>query len=246
MDNATQLIDEPHSSLQLDGLGGIYRGSRHGGSSQPKIRQLGAIVRHGQGHNKAVIAVPVRYGKPKPKVTVLGGQLVLNSARAPKAKIHRATSYGTGTCALVKMLVCRHSFATAGRPQTAVIGASSESAAPNVSKVAASLGHAPKTVHGHRVLGKTIHIVAPTKRTTHATHLTFTFDASTKGLKAHTVPIVYRDKKRVTLCRVHGLTAVNTSCVFTEGVSRSGRGIKGDLTIVLITIQPNGRWLVAR
>jgi hypothetical protein len=246
MDNATQLIDQPHSSLQFDGLGGIYRGSKHGGSTPPRVRQRGAIVRHGKGHNMAVVAVPVHYGTPKPKVSVLGGQLVLNAARAPTAKIRRATSYGTGTCALVKMLVCRHSFATAARPQTAVIGASSESAAPKVSKVAASLGHAPKTVHGHRVLGKTIHVVAPTKKTSHATHLTFTYDASTKGLKAHTVPTVYRNKKKVTLCRVHGLTALNTSCVFSEGVSHSGKGIKGDLTIVLITIQPNGKWLVAR
>jgi hypothetical protein len=246
MDNATKLIDEPGSSLQLNGFGGVYRGSKHGGSALPGIRQRGAIVRRGQGHNIAVVAVPVSYGKPKPKVSVLGGALVLNAAKAPKASIRRATSYGTGTCALVKMLVCRHSFATTDRPQAAVIGASSESAAPKVSKVAASLGHAPKKVHGHRVLGKTIRIVAPTKKTSHATHLTFTYDVTTKGLKAHTVPTVYRNKKKVTLCRVHGLTALNTSCVFSEGVSHSGKGIKGDLTIVLITIQPSGKWLVAR
>jgi hypothetical protein len=246
MDNATQLIDEPHSSLLLDGLGGIYRGSKHGGSSPPAIRQSGAIARHGQGHSLAVVAVPLHYGKSKPKVSVHGGALVLNASKAPKAKIHRATSYGTGTCTQVKMLVCRQSYATAGRPQAAVIGASSESAAPSVNKVAVSLGHAPSRVHGHHVLGKQIHVVAPTKKTSHSMHLTFTFDATTKGLKAHTVPTVYRNKKKVALCRVHGLTAVNTSCVISAGVSHSGKGIKGDLTIVLITIQPNGKWLVAR
>jgi hypothetical protein len=45
---------------------------------------------------------------------------------------------------------------------------------------------------------------------------------------------------------VHGLTAVNTSCIISATVSRSGAGSKGDLTVVLITIQPNGHWLVAR
>jgi hypothetical protein len=127
-----------------------------------------------------------------------------------------------------------------------VIGASSESAAPSTNKVAVSLGHAPSTVHGHHVLGRSIRVVAPTKKTSHSMHLTFTYDVTTKGLKKHTVPTVYRNNKKLTLCRVHGLTAVNTSCVLSAGVSHSGKGIKGDLTVVLITIQPDGRWLVAR
>lgn len=246
MSKATRLTDERGSSLLLNGEGGIYPASKHSGSSSPAIQQRGQVVRHGQGHNLAVVAVPVSYGKRKPDVSVLGGGLVLNASNAPKASISRATSYGTGSCTLVKPLVCRHSFATVGLPQATVIGASQESAAPTVSRFAASLGHAPSTVHGNRVLGQAIHVTAPTKKTTHSTHLTFTYDATTKGLTSHTSPAVYRDKKRVTLCRVHGLTAVNTSCIVSAGVSHSGQGVKGDLTVVLITIQPNGRWLVAR
>ena len=245
MANRTELIDEAHSSLQLVGEGGIYRTSTHGTS--PTIRLLGGtITRHGAGHNLAVVGVPVRYGSVKPAVKVLGGALVLDAARAPKASVHRGTSYGTGTCRSVNSLVCRESIANPSLPQTAVVGASSESAAPAVSKFGVSLSHGPKQVHGHGVLGKQVNVKAPTKKTSHSTHLTLSYDAGTKGLKAGTKPTVYRDHKAVTLCKVHGLTAVNTSCIISATVSRSGAGSKGDLTVVLITIQPNGHWLVAR
>jgi hypothetical protein len=95
------------------------------------------------------------------------------------------------------------------------------------------------------VLGKQINVTAPTKKTSHSTHLTFTYDVTTKGLTHRTKPTVYRNHKAVTLCKVHGLTAINTSCVVTASVSHSA-GTKGDLTVVLITIQPDGHWLVVR
>jgi hypothetical protein len=244
MDNGTELIDEAHSSLRLDGEGGIYRTSSHG--TAPTIRQRGgAIVRRATGHELAIVAVPMKYGATKPAVSVVGGGLVLDASKAPKGSVHRAAAYGTGTCQQKQMLVCRESVTNASLPQAVLVGASRESAAPSKTRFAVSLGHAPKRLHGHAVLGKQINITAPTKKTSHSTHLTFTYDASTKGLTRSTKPAVYRNHKAVTLCSVHGLTAINTSCVLTTSVSHSA-GTKGDLTIVLITIQPDGHWLVVR
>lgn len=245
MDNGTSLTDEAHSSLTFGGVGGIYRGAGHG--SAPQLRQLGGrITRKGTGHAPAIVAVPVSYGSAKPAITVNGGSLVLNASSAPTAAVHRAALYGLGTCVVHRSLVCRQPMTTAALPQGVVIGASSEKAAPAASKFAVSLAHAPSKVHGHAVLGKQIDVSAPKRKTSHSTHLTFSYDASTKGLTAHTRPVVYRNSKAVTLCKVHGLTAENTSCVLSASVSRSGSGTKGDLTIVLITIQPDGRWVVAR
>jgi hypothetical protein len=245
MADGTSLIDEPGSSLILRGSGGIFRGSKQG-HGKPEIRQRGPITRKGVGTDGAVISVPIRLGKHKPAVSVLGGTLILDGAKAPKAAARRATRYGLGTCPRVTFKVCKRPIATSHQLQVAVLGTSSESAAPAVSKVALSLVTAPKKVHGHRVLGRAIRVRAPKKKTSHATHLTFGYDVSTAGLTSHTTPSVYRGKHAIPLCRVHGLTAINTSCVFSEGVSHAGKGIKGDLTIVLITIQPNARWLVTR
>lgn len=243
MDNGTQWIDEPHSSINFDGQGGIYRGSAHGGAA-PKIRQLGAVVRHGVGTEIAVVAVPLTFGT-KPAVSVIGGSLVLDVIKAPKALVHRNGGYGMGSCKLVKLVLCKGAYATADQPQGAVVRTSSEAAAPNVSKIAVSFVAPPAKVHGHPVLGQAVSVTAPTKKTTHATHLTFMYDATTAGLKANIKPKVYRGTHAISLCAVHGLTAKNTSCVLSEGVAHSGSaGVKGDLNIIVITIQPEARWVV--
>jgi hypothetical protein len=245
MDNGTQFIDEPHSRVNLNGEGGIFRGSTRGGP-KPTIHQQGAIVRHGVATEGAVLGVPVSFGKGAHPISVVSGTLVLGGNKAPKASAGRATRYGVGTCAPVTLEICRHPIVNASQPQAALIGTSSESAAPKVSKIALSLVKGPAKVHGHPVLGRAIDVTAPTKKTSHSTHLTFTYDASTTGLKPSLKPIVYRGKHAITLCKVHGLTATNTSCLLSADVSHSGAGTKGDLTVVLITIQPNARWVVAR
>lgn len=246
MSNRTELIDEPHSSIKFEGLGGIYRSSLSDATAAPKIRQQGRVVRDGSGTNVVVVGVPVTFGKHKPAVSILGGSLVLDRPNVPKAPVARAGGYGLGSCELVKVLLCKQPAATADAPQVALVGASRESAAPKVQKVAVSLTNGPAKVHGHAVLGQAIDVTAPTAKTTHSTHLTFMFDATTAGLKPNINPTVYRGTHAITLCKVHGLTAKNTSCVFSEKVAHSGKGTKGDLTIILITIQPNARWLVAR
>jgi hypothetical protein len=247
MDNRTQLIDEPHSAINFDGEGGIYSGSNHGGTAAPRIRQHGAVVRDGVGTDVAVVGVPVTFGKGKPAVSILGGTLVLDRATAPKAPVARASGYGVGTCTQVKLQLCKRASPTADQPQGALVETSSETGSPKVSRISVSLVDGPAKVHGHPVLGQAIDVTAPTKKTPHSTHLTFMFDATTAGLKSNTKPTVYRGKHAITLCKVHGLTAENTSCMLSSVVEHSNSaGTKGDLTIILITIQPDSRWLVAR
>ena len=245
MSDGTTLTDEADSRLQLNGEGGIFLGSKQGRGT-PQIRQAGRISRHGVSTEGSVVGVPLRLGKPRPAVSLPSGQLILDGNKAPKAAAGRATRYGLGTCGRVTLTVCLHPIANRDQPQTAVIGTSSESAAPKTSTVAISLGKAPKKVHGHRILGRAIHVTAPTKKTSHSTHLTFGYDVTTAGLKASTKALVYRGKHAIPLCSVHGLTATNTSCIVSEGVTHSGKGVKGDLTVVVISIQPDARWLVAR
>jgi hypothetical protein len=245
MSNGTTLVDAPHSRLQFNGEGGIFRSSSHG-RAVPQIRQAGRITRHGVSTEGAVIGVPLTWAKAGPVVSVQSGQLILDGTTAPRAAARRATRYGLGTCAAVTTTVCLHPIADRDQPQTAVIGTSSESAAPKLATIGVSLGKAPAKIHGHRILGRAIHVTAPTKKTSHSTHLTFGYDVTTKGLKGHVSPHVFRGNRAVPLCRVHGLSATNTSCVVSEEVSHSGKGIKGDLTVVIISIQPNARWLVTR
>ena len=45
--------------------------------------------------------------------------------------------------------------------------------------------------------------------------LTFKYDASLRGVAKANEP-VFRGKHKITLCRVHGLTALNTSCVLSQ------------------------------
>jgi hypothetical protein len=245
MSDGTTLIDEAHSKLQLDGEGGIYRGSAKGRGT-PQVRQAGRISRHGVSTEGAVIGVPLQLAKHRPAVSVQSGELTLDGDKAPKAAAGRGTRYGLGTCGRVTLTVCLHPIADRDQRQTAVIGTSSESAAPKTSMIAVSLGKAPAMIHGHRVLGRAINVTAPTKKTSHSTHLSFGYDVTTSGLSAHTKPVVYRGSHAIPLCRVHGLTAINTSCIVSEGVTHSGKGVKGDLNVVIISIQPDARWLVAR
>ena len=245
MDNGTQLIDEAHSRLNVDGVGGIYRGAKAGSSTAPTLLQKGSLVRKGSGHNVAVLGVPVSFGPTKPAISVLEGSIVLDRSSAPKSPVARAGGYGVGSCALVKVAVCKQPTATSDAPQVAFLGASDESGSPTVSKISVSLAKAPAKEHGHGVLGQAVDVTAPTAHTTHSSHLTFIYDATTSGLKASITPIVYRNGHAITLCRVHGLTAKNTSCVVSEKVAHGGAATKGDLTIVLITIQPDAQWLVA-
>jgi hypothetical protein len=92
------------------------------------------------------------------------------------------------------------------------------------------------------VLGHQVNVTAPTGHTTHSTHLHFFFDASVKGV--HNKPTVWRNGHRITYCAVHGLTARNTSCVVSAAVMQHGP-TKGDLEIMVITIQPKAHWLTS-
>jgi hypothetical protein len=247
MDNGTELIDRPHSALEFDGAGGIYVGPDAGTGAAPKIKQQGAVVRDGSGTNVVAVAVPLAFGGSKPAVSVVRGSLVLAGAKAPNAPVARAGAYGVGSCQLEKLVLCKKPFATAAQPQVAMLGTSTESASPKVSAIAVSLLKAPASEKGHAVLGQAIQVTASTKKTSHSSHLTLMYDATTAGLTSSIKPVVYRGSHAVSLCKVQGLTAKNTSCVISEVVAHSGSAAtKGDLTIVLITIQPDGRWLVAR
>jgi hypothetical protein len=245
MDNGTELIDRPHSSLDFDGDGGIYAGSAAGGGAAPRIKQQGAVVRDGAGTNVVAVAVPMTFGGGKPAVSVVRGSMVLAGAKAPKAPVARAGAYGVGGCELETLVLCKKPFATAAEPQVAMLGTSKETAAPKVSKIAVSLVKGPAREKGQAVLGKAIEITASTKKTSHSSRLTLMYDATTPGLTSSTKPTVYRGSHAISLCSVHGLTAKNTSCVISEAVAHSGSTwTKGDLTVVLITIQPDGTWLV--
>jgi anti-sigma factor RsiW len=246
MDSGTKLIDEPHSSIHFDGQGGIYRGATVRGAAAPRVSQQGKLFRHGVRTDVAVVGVPLTLGT-KASVSVLGGTIALDVTKLPKAPVHRGSGYGMGSCNLVKLVLCKGAYSTAADPQGVVVRTSTESAAPAVSNIAASLVAAPARVHGHPVLGRAISVTAPTKKTTHSTHLTFTYDATTRGLKPSTKPRVYRGTHQITLCAVHGLTAKNTSCVLSEGVAHSGSaGVRGDLIIIVISIQPEAKWVVTR
>jgi hypothetical protein len=242
MNDGTRMIDKGGSSLAFGGPGGIYLGAsnRH---PAPSLSQRGRVSKTGSGIS--VVGVPVGFAKSHaPHIRVRGGGLSLQRSDVPVSKVVRAGSYGVGGCTAPKNQLCRRPDATTAAPQVATIGTSSEAAAPKVSKVGVALASGPAKVHGHRVLGQQADVTAPTAKTTHSTHLTFSFDAKTKGLPGPTA-LVYRNKHRITLCHVHGLTAKNTSCVLSEKVAHSGPA-KGDLTVIVISIQPKASWLVAK
>jgi hypothetical protein len=239
MNNNTSLIDEAGSSLALQSNGGIYQGADEGYASPPALKQQGSVSK--TDGKTTVLGVPVTIrGTVKPKVTA--GDLALDATKTPVARVSRGTSYGVGSCIQLKLRLCHRVDATPDEPQTAMIGTST--AGPKVSKIAVSLVDGASHVHGKPVIGKAIDVKAPTAKTTHSTHLTFSFDGSMKGLRKSAA--VYRGKHAITLCKVHGLTAQNTSCIISRVVSHGGPDTNGDLTIVLITIQPNARWFVVK
>jgi hypothetical protein len=243
MDNGTRLTDAAGSSLALDGPGGIYQGATTGHQA-PQLRQKGPVVKDGNG--VSVVGVPVSFSKGHaPHVRVRHGGLSLQRSDVPVAKVVRAGMYGVGGCTEKHNQLCRRPDASKAAAQVATIGTSSEAAAPKVNKVGLALVKGPKQIHGKRVLGQATDVSAPTVKTTHSTHLTFSFDATTKGLPHAAAAPVYRNKHRITVCRVHGLTAKNTSCVLSEKIAHSGPA-KGDLTVIVISIQPKASWLVAK
>jgi hypothetical protein len=239
MNGGTKLRDEPGSVLELDGSGGIYRGAKEGTHAAPSIRQQGNVVKAGKG--TSVVAVPVTFGKKKPHVRVSSGGLDLAAPKIPTAKVARASGYGSGSCDETTNGLCRAAEATADDPQVATVGTSAQ--APKVSHIGVSLVSGHRKVHGHKVIGQAVDVMAPTIRTTHSTHLTLSYDATILGSRS--TPNVYRGSHRLALCRVHGLTATNPSCVVSESVAHGGGATKGDLTIVVITIKPNSLWRVA-
>jgi hypothetical protein len=238
MDNGTQWIDERGSALDLLGNGGIYQGARAGHHALATLTQLGAVTRGGKG--TSIVGVPVTFGR---KVTphVTGGSVAFDARAVPVAKARRGVEYGVGGCRQVGIGLCHTFDATANTPQDAVIGTST--AGPKVSRISARLVKAPSKIHGTSVIGRSVAVKAPTEKTTHSTHLDVNYDASMKGVGPKTKPVVFRGKHRITLCRVHGLTAKNTSCVFSAKHGHSGP-TKGDLMIVVITIQPKALWSV--
>jgi hypothetical protein len=239
MDNGTRWIDEKGSALDLVGNGGLYQGARAGHAALATLTQNGAVTRG--GHGTSIVGVPVTFGhKVRPRVT--GGTVAFDARAVPVARAARGVEYGVGGCQQVKIGLCHIFDATPNTPQDAVIGTST--AGPKVSKISAALVKGPAKIHGKSVIGRSVKVAAPTEKTTHSTHLDLNYDASMKGVGPKTKPIVFRGKHRITLCKVHGLTARNTSCIFSAKTGHSGP-TKGDLMVVVITIQPNARWSVA-
>jgi hypothetical protein len=244
MNGGTTLTDEPGSGLNLDGQGGVYRGAKEGSSQAPSIVQTGAVTV--DAPSTSVLGAAVTLLAPgKREVVVRNGGLALDAPKAPVARLARNTTYGVGSCVESKNQMCRSGDATSERPQAALVTTST--LAPKTSKVGVALAAGPKKVHGKKVIGKAVNVKAPTIKTTHATHIGFGFDTTTKGISAHTKPSVYRNGHVITLCKVHGITATNTSCIFSEGPpKKGGADTKGDLSVVVISIQPNAHWLVAK
>ncbi|HTW20252.1 MAG TPA: hypothetical protein VME70_08590 [Mycobacteriales bacterium] len=246
MGNHTELFAEPKSTLRFDGTGGIYREVAGSVATSPIVIEEGNLVRDGGGTNTVVVGVPVSFGSRHPSFSVLRGAIVINRNAVPKSPVHRGGQIGVGSCAPVTLVLCKQPEATAAAPEGVVLATSSEAGSPKVNHVGLKLRPAPATLHGHRTLGRAVEVSAATAHTTHSTHLTFDFDATTPGVTSKTSPIVYRNSHKITLCRVHGLTAKNTSCIFFVKHLHGGAATKGDLELMVITIQPDAKWVVAR
>jgi hypothetical protein len=238
MNNGTTWVNEDGSTATFAGDGGIYEGAREGHSSAATLEQDGAVTRDGKG--TAVVGVPTSFGKGvKPKV--VHGGIGFSGRAVPKGKAKRGTTYGFGSCEEVKANLCHDAVATTDDPQTALLGTST--AGPKKSKVKLALHNAPRKVKHHKVIGDEVEVTAPTEKTTHSTHLMFAFDTTIGKLPKH--PTVFRNGKAITLCKVAGLTAKNTSCAISEKIGKKA-DTKGDLTIIVISIQPNATWTVAK
>jgi hypothetical protein len=244
MNHRTTLFNESGSTLLLHGPGGIYDGAAEGYAEPAAIHQSvnSAISKDAPG--SSVVAVATKFSAPAiHEITVSDGTLGINARNVRKARVSRGSEFGIGSCEPGKNRLCRAVQATAARPQKVLVAAST--AGPKVSKFAIKFGSAT-TIHGRKVIGKPAVVTAPTKRTTHSTRLTFSFDATIKGVSPKTAPAVYRNKHKITLCKVHGLTAKNTSCVISEGPAKGSKDANGDLEVVVISIQPNATWTVAK
>jgi hypothetical protein len=225
MTDGTALNDEPGSTLALAGEGGIY-------PNQPDAN-AGAIIKSGK--KTSVLGVPTTT-KASFKPVVKAGGLTIAAPKLPKLKLPQNTSFGVGSCDATDRQICHESVATKPVPQVAVLTTSPQ--APKKSAVKVGLVAAPKKIKGSRVIGRSIAVTAPSETTTHSTDLIFKYDASMKGVKKANEP-VFRNKHKITICHVSGLTAVNTSCVLSQKI------VKGDLEIHVISIQPNATWTVA-
>ncbi|MBV9484953.1 MAG: hypothetical protein JO246_02740 [Frankiaceae bacterium] len=238
MNSGTTWVNEAGSSTSFSGDGGIYEGSREGYPAAGTLEQDGAVSRDGNG--TAVVGVPTAFGSGiKPKVR--HGGIGFNGHAVPKGKLRRGTTYGFGSCEQVKANLCHDAVATTDDPQAALLGTST--AGPKKSNVKLSLHKAPKKLKGHKVIGKEVRVTAPTEKTTHSTHLTFAFDSTLRHITKH--PTVFRDGKAITLCKDAGLTAKNTSCAISEKIGKKA-DTKGDLTVIVISIQPDATWTVAK
>jgi hypothetical protein len=228
MVDGTSLIDEPGSSLELQGEGGIYPNQPDANAS---MKQKGSITKTGDG--VSVLGVPVSLAKSV-KPVIKGGGLSIASNAVPNIKISPNTYYGVGSCDATDRTLCHTAVATKSFPQTALVKTSTEAPKRSAVKVALT---AAKHINGSKPIGHSIPVTAPTERTTHSTDLAFNFDASMKGVGKATEP-VYRGTDKITICHVQGLTAENTSCVLSQKI------VNGDLEILVISIQPNATWTV--
>lgn len=230
MVDGTSLIDEPGSTLDLQGEGGIYPNQP---SAKASIKQLGTVTKTGK--TLSVVGVPTTIGKGV-KPHIKAGGLTFAAKKLPKVKLKPNTSYGVGACDATDRTICRTPVATKRTRQVAVLTTSTE--APKKSVIKVGLTQAAAKIKGNEPIGKSVLVTAPTARTTHSTHLAFKYDASVPGVGKASQP-VFRGRHQITVCSVHGLTAVNTSCVLSQKI------VKGDLEIIVITIQPNATWTVA-
>jgi hypothetical protein len=240
MDNGTELVDEPHSSLDIDSPGGIYQGAADGSLPLATVSQKGDVVKDSDG--TSVIGVPVSFGGGG-HVKVVRGGLAFRSSKPPTASVGRAGVYASGSCPAVALHLCHGVLATSEVPQAAAVTTSSESTAPKFSTVGVALKAGPKKVAGHTVIGKAVKVKGP--REFHATRLVFTYDKTMSGVSAKTKARVYRGSKLITLCKVEPVSQANPSCELSSNVAPGGSSpSSGDLTVIIETEAPSSRWLV--
>jgi hypothetical protein len=226
-------------TLVFKGAGGIYRGAKGIGGPASFV-DVGRLKGAG-GRRIDVIALPARFS-PTARVTVSKGGLTVNAPRPPLATVFRGANWGSGGCQQVRLNLCHSPNASRRDPQVAFATTSSEAGAPRRQKIRVTISSdGPRRIKGHRVLGHAVAVRAPKGHTRHSTHLHFGYDASVKGVAGSHKPAVWRNGHRITYCAVHPLTARNPSCVTSAQLLRHGP-TKGDLEIMVITIQPNGRW----
>jgi hypothetical protein len=242
IDDGGEWIDEPRSLLSLGGAGGIYQGAINRTRHPAALIQRGRLF--GAGRGVDVIGVPTSFFVSA-TVNLTGGGVVVDAPRPPAARLSRGTAWGSGGCQQVRINLCHGPNASPADSQVAFATTSREAGSPRHQKIRVAIGAAgPRHINGHRVLGHVVKVTAPTGHTSHSTHLHFFFDASVRGVTAHKKPTVWRNGHKITYCAVHRLTARNPSCVTNAEILHHGP-TKGDLEIMVITIQPRARWLTS-